>query len=70
MRLATYMTAEVGVCMVQNRCVRCGLAAVGAAEVLQACRRPFIPYDRTGGRYGWDQQTEIYIAHAYKGFNG
>lgn len=67
--MATYWSAGIGICALQNRCLRCGYAALGAEEIVRSCKQRLGAGDRAGGKYGWDQLADIYVFHAFRGFN-
>lgn len=65
-RMGTYLTAEINICGPRDRCVLCGLIGTVVGEIVKGCRQASRTGDRTGGRFWYDQQTEVVVDHSYK----
>lgn len=66
--MGSYLTAEINICGPRDKCIMCGLVAMVAGEIIGGCKRASQMGERTGGRFWYDQQTEVVVDHSYKGF--
>lgn len=65
-QMGSFMTAGVSMCGPQGNCVKCGIVAMAADEVVRACRRWSSAGERSGGRTWYDQRTDIAVNHVFK----